>query len=279
MCPAESIDSPLNSISGQSIPAVSSASEPVRVTAQTPAFSAISSVATSRSMLDPSGRSYGNETSPSGVIVLGSFCWAASVTVNAPPAPSVTSISTVFKLPSELVKYGMVSAPAILVPVMVLLVSVIENALRATLKPPNISRDRGPALRSMPRVPLNPKAPNCMLSRSTLAFWHVDVDGQAVLAADGQDVAAERGIDLAQQPGDPGFDQAGGSRCRHPFAAVEKAAAMAANCWAIMSSFVATSPALVSPVNRVVKRDVNCVVAAKADAAAEEPPGTRLWAV
>ena len=101
-------------------------------------------------------------------MVLGSLCWAASVTVSAPPAPTAISMSIVSELPSELVKYGMVNEPAMSVAVMVLSVSVIENALSATVKPPNISSDRGVVPRSTPSVPLKPAEPNCMLSRSTL---------------------------------------------------------------------------------------------------------------
>ena len=101
-------------------------------------------------------------------MVLGSLCWAASVTVSAPPAPTATSMSIVSELPSELVKYGIVNEPAMSVAVMALSVSVIENALSVTVKPPNISSDRGVVPRSMPSVPLKPAEPNCMLSRSTV---------------------------------------------------------------------------------------------------------------
>src|SRR5579872_225938 len=99
----------------------------------------------------------------------GSLCWAASVTVSAPAAPTATSMSMVSWLPSaELAKYGIVSAPEMSVPVIVLSVMVIENVRSATVKPPNISIESGPALRSMPRVPLNPAGPCRMLPRSML---------------------------------------------------------------------------------------------------------------
>ena len=96
------------------------------------------------------------------------------------------------------------------VAVMVLSVSVIENALRATVKPPNISRERGEAPRSMPSAPLKPgRAEMHVVEIDTRTVRHVEVYRQTVLAADGQDVAAQRSVDLAQQPAESAvLDQA-----------------------------------------------------------------------
>ena len=117
-------------------------------------------------------------------MVLGSLCWAASVTVSAPPAPTATSMSTVSELPPESVKYGIVSAPAMSVAVNVLSVSVIENAVSATVKPPNSDGRKRPAwMSSMPSVPLKPAEPNGhVVEGDSRPVGHVDVDGQPVLA-------------------------------------------------------------------------------------------------
>ena len=163
-------------------------------------------------MLEPSGRPYCRETSPSGVMVLGSLCWAASVTVSAPPAPSVDLDVDRLRDPVGVgeVRDGQ-CARDIGAGDRVVGERDRERAQRDHEAAEHLQR-QGSGVEIDAQRPAEPRGAELhVVEVDAGAVGHVDVDGQPVLAADGQDVAAERGVDLAQQPGERGFDQARGS--------------------------------------------------------------------